>query len=340
MNELFHYYAMKFLSLRSGFSPPHAHILAYSCQLPDRMLAPITVIMESGQEFIIRPTHHFGFWDKKQEREVWLPFHFFPSGESRQSRRHDTQQNPFIVRPNSAPVRELLIEALKSANLYRIGIALHSYADSWAHQNFVGQNCAINRIDTVSLLPPIGHVHVGSNPDIWSVEWIDPRLIPEYQLCNNQSRFMAAAKKAYQYLATFNRRPFSDWELIQGELETIIMDYAPEQKSLYPRKNAIRTEATLEVEFRLKLAEDALDPTAWFREAFPNSQTGNVTKRLFANGHNEHFAFAQHEIRKILKLQQLPPRRAGKNFAHSHIYQWALAAQEHRKSADRIIAQL
>ena len=75
MNELFHYYAVRFLSLRSGFSPQDSRILAYSSQLLDRAIVPVTVIMDGGKEFIIPPTHHFGFWDKKQEAEIWtLPF--------------------------------------------------------------------------------------------------------------------------------------------------------------------------------------------------------------------------------------------------------------------------
>ena len=148
-------------------------------------------------------------------------------------------------------------------------------------------------------------------PDIWSLEWLDPRLIPEHQICDNHDRFMSAAEKTYKYLATFNHRPFADWELLRGELERIIMDNAAEGKNSYPRKNVVSRDPELEIEFRLELHEDVLDESAWFREV--GIETGGGFPR------NSHIAFAGHEIRRLLKLQQLPPVRPGAGFKQSQI---------------------
>ena len=334
MNELFHYYAVQFLCLRSGFSSQDAWLIAYSNQLVDRAIVPITVIMDGGKEFVIHPTHHFGFWDWKQEHEVWKPFHFFPSADNSQSLRIDGRKNPAIVHPDSDPVKELLIDALKTRNLYRIGIALHSYADSWAHQNFVGQDSSLNKMEPLSPMPPAGHAHVAAVPDIWSMEWLDNRLLPEYQICNNHERFMHAAEKTYKYLATFNGRPFIDWPLIRGELEATVLDNRPEEESDYPRKNQAMSDSELEIEFRLKLETDALDTSAWFKEA------GIRSDGILRNTHTSRVVFAKHEIRRLLKLQRLPPSRAGTDFTRSHIYQWSLASREHRKAAEGILKQL
>ena len=48
-------------------------------------------------------------------------------------------------------VKKLLIEGLKTRNLYRVGIAIHTYTDSWAHQNFSGLDEEWNTTESSSL---------------------------------------------------------------------------------------------------------------------------------------------------------------------------------------------
>lgn len=311
--------------------------MAYSSQLVDRAIAPINVVMNDGSEFLIQPTHHFGFWDKRQELEVWLPFHFFPAAKTAGSLRKDGRVSPYAVAANSAPVKELLIEALKSRNLYRIGIALHTYADSWAHQNFIGQNSIFNRVLSLSPIPPVGHAHFGSTPDVWGFDWIDGRLVPEYQVCSNFGRFMAAAEKTYKYLATFNGRSFGDWKVVRGELLSVILDEkagAGVEGDPWPRKNDVFPDAELELEFRLKLDGDVLQAQAWFKDA------GIESESFFAQSPGSHIVFARQEIQRLLKIRRPVLSRGGELFRKSHLYQWALAAEEHRGAARRIIKQL
>ncbi len=336
MNSIFHYYAVKLLCLRGGFSEPDSEIIAFSCQLVDRSLVPIKVKTGKDGIYTIPATHHFGFWDKSQAESVWLPFHFFPSGEENPRLRKDRCVDPLVVRPDSQPVKELLIEALKSRNLYRIGIALHCYADSWAHQNYLGKNNSFNKMESFSPIPPAGHAQIGYNPDIWSVDWIDPRLAEGDQICSNNMRFFAAAKKIYKYLATYQRRPFADWELVEWELKDIIIDNAPEKGKKHPRKNAVAGDHQLELEFRLKLECENLTDSLWFSQAIPGIQESGLWKK----GNTDNFVVAGHEIRKLLKLQELPPKRAVPDFFHSHIYRWAESAREHLNSALSIMANI
>jgi hypothetical protein len=336
VNGIFHYYAVKFLALRGGFAEDEAEIIAFSCQLVDRSLIPIAVESERGKSYRITPTHHFGFWDKAQEEEVWIPFHFFPSGDGDAGLRKDGKVEPMVVRPNSQPVKELLVEALKTRNPYRVGIALHTYADSWAHQNFIGRNKGFNRTESFSPVPPVGHAQIGRNPDIWSLQWIDPRLIPELQIIDNEERFFHAAKKIYQYLSTYHKRQFSDWELVRWQLEEIISDDMPSKENRYPRKNRIGEDHKLELDFRLNLEVPELDEGRWFSEAFPQLDT----RRFLRPGNTDRFVVASHEVRKILQLAELAPRKVGSDFFDSHIYRWSEAAKEHRKVANKIMANI
>jgi hypothetical protein len=44
-------------------------------------------------------------------------------------------------------VKRLFAKSLKSADLYRIGIATHTYADTFCHQNFVGFKESFNDME-------------------------------------------------------------------------------------------------------------------------------------------------------------------------------------------------
>ena len=52
--------------------------------------------------------------------------------------RKDGQMHWLNTTPDSTNARLIMKTALETDNLYRIGIGLHGYADTWAHQNFTG----------------------------------------------------------------------------------------------------------------------------------------------------------------------------------------------------------
>jgi hypothetical protein len=147
---------------------------------------------------------------------------------------------------------------------------------------------------------------------------------------------MAAAEKIYKYLATFNRRSFEDWELIKWELEDIIADGEKENRPDYPRKNRVARDHQLQLEFRLKLECGELDPGLWFTEALAEPPSEAVLRQ----GNTDRFTVASHEIRKLLKLAELPPRKALDGFESSHLYRWSEAAGEHKLAAREILAQI
>jgi len=71
---------------------------------------------------------------------------------------------------DSANARAVLKKALDSDNPCRLGIALHSYADTWSHQNFSGLQEPWNSVYPwynifKSIAPNIGHAEAGHLPD-------------------------------------------------------------------------------------------------------------------------------------------------------------------------------
>ena len=222
MNIEFHYYIVHFLCKHAGFSPQEAQVVSYSSQFIDHNI--ITYAIDTGREtYRTIPTQNYGFWDQAFPKEVYIPFHFFPGDPDHPAcARADGKVNPLNCTPNSPLLKELLISGLRSKDLYRIGIALHTYADSWAHQNFSGALEDWNALEQRSLVPSIGHAHALKKPDVLDLMWKDPRLPGDRRTVSNRARFFRAARQIYKYLRTYNRLGFGDLDLVMWELERIV----------------------------------------------------------------------------------------------------------------------
>ena len=321
VNVEFHYYSGYFLALQAGFSEEDAAVLSYSAQYLDDALVRYDVSTPSGTHQTI-PTHHFGFWDKGQEWDVWIPFHFFPAGpEAKRPARWDAAENPLDVQPNSAPAKAMLVRALKTRDLYRVGIALHTYADTWAHQNFSGRNEAWNRLDQRSPLPPIGHAQARRDPDSYSSSWKDPRLALDRETVSNKERFLECAGRIYRYLATFNRRSFEDEELVVDRLSELL---GPQSRGREERVNEFVIECGMEPYSRL----------TWRREAFePRGGWSALQSELDLESTVDKIAWLKDELLHRTNVVRREPVTGKEGFYSSHLYRWDQAARAHRSEA-------
>jgi len=219
VNVEFHYYTTWFLAVKAGFSDSEAARLSWASQYTDHHNRTF-LIKRGGETLVSAPTQNYLFWEDSVIRDAYLPFHFFPSIEGHSSVRVDGRSSPRDVRPNSHGVKTLLVEALKTRNLERIGIALHTFADSWAHQNFTAWPEDFNCLEAKGLPAP-GHTQAGWQPDEWLTIWHDPRLkVPEI---SNLNRFLECAGKIYRYLCIFRGKEFRDTEVrVLEELQGLV----------------------------------------------------------------------------------------------------------------------
>ena len=328
MNVEFHYYTVYYLAQQAGFSDEDAEVLAYSSQYLDNALVSYEVEHPGGvYETLV--THHFGFWDRGQEWDVWIPFHFFPAGRDadRPSRR-DAAENPLDVQPNSPRAKAMLVEALKSRDLYRVGIALHTYADTWAHQNFTGRNEAWNVVDPNSPLPPIGHAQARRDPDAIDAAWSDPRLAPPADTVDNRSRFLAAAGRIYRYLATYNRRSFADEELVIDRLDSIL---GPSELARDSRVEDFVIECGMETFSRLRWRKEAFDPPAGWSDMRWEIDLESTIDKL---------NWLKDELLHKTRVVRRQPVVAKDGFFSSHLYRWDRAARAQKTAALAALADL
>lgn len=197
MDIEFHYWITGLVARKAGFSEEEARTIAYASQFTDDNDRILEVQDRSGKDEpyknfisqtmnIFRPMHRL--------MHIYPVFHFLPGDPQDESaRRRDGKMHLL----NTTPGSDLAVTLLKAAfqapeetRLYRIGIASHAFADSWAHQNFVGFKDSFNGM-TLNPLPNIGHADFLGDPDMVGHIWDDPRLV-ESQVDNNH-RFKTAA---------------------------------------------------------------------------------------------------------------------------------------------------
>jgi len=160
-------------------------------------------------------------------------------------------------------------KSAKRARLYRIGIASHSYVDTWAHQNFVGWYDDFNHIG-FDIKPNIGHADGEHHPDWVSHKWTDSRLVePEI---SNKHRFLSAAKELFKKYCDHLKKDGREdntrkWGSLQKELNKLQGITYSGSSSEYKEDRIQRYGESL------KFLEE-FDERAWFDEAIDTEVRG------------------------------------------------------------------
>lgn len=127
--------------------------------------------------------------------------------------------------------------------LYRIGIALHTFADTWAHREFSGRFNEENDIEAIhvwknerwkhlfienfslDLFPEIGHAEAGYYPDLpfqkWKYKNYKRREVPR----DNRKEFLKCAKEIFDRLVVVPKvkgKPPADWKAIKNRVEKLL----------------------------------------------------------------------------------------------------------------------
>lgn len=133
----------------AGFSFKDAEKIAYAAQyVDDATNAGIIQFLESEYLYSrIASAHKMIDYDNFVDVEnhlAWIPFHFLPGNGSLPLGENPPggELEKLICRPDSHVARDMLRRAILDRDspraLHRLGISMHVYADTFAHQGFVG----------------------------------------------------------------------------------------------------------------------------------------------------------------------------------------------------------
>ena len=148
MQKDFHYYCIGVLAKAAGFDKGDALTIAYASQYVDDSTESDPVRVGDLMFDPVR-TAHIGLkaFDWAIQKRVFIPFHFIPPNPIR------APQDTFVTAPNSPFAQRILQEAcqeqLELRRLCRIGVALHTLADTWSHQGFSGREHKENDVESI-----------------------------------------------------------------------------------------------------------------------------------------------------------------------------------------------
>jgi len=199
MDIEFHYYITYILARKAGLKKKDSYLIAYSSQYVDDNNFHYYINYEDGGHYLNEVSQTMDITKPSAKRQKIYPlFHFIPGDpDSPTARRKDGKTHILNTTPNSTNAKFLFRKAIDSGNLYRIGVATHGYADSWAHQNFLGMDSDFNAIPPWVIIPNIGHADARHEPDKVGNRWKDLRLIEENELIDNNDRLLDAAEHIF-----------------------------------------------------------------------------------------------------------------------------------------------
>lgn len=359
-----HYYAVLALCRMLGIAPDAAGKIAYASQYVDDALIKRVIFKKAPRGI---KCHIFGkkrgldqaatsprimtVWNYRPRvmLEELVPFHFIPAG------RGKSFSEKIRTFPD-APILKILGDAaVKSGNIYSLGIFLHVLGDAYAHQGFSGMISRRNRLKSLKvrkssirgfnehlinyymmyidsaisrifgrILPIYSHSHAGTLPDIASAEWsyrfdTGKNFIAHYRYSgaiSNPERYRQAFEKMSTYLKNFIK------------LNPGIRDAGPEfrdKDELYAfmtKPMSLRESAALWRSFLLekKLLPPShpslnYNPHEWLKEAFKNYNKKTFSLRVVNNA------------------------EAADDFLHSDWYAFYLASQEYREHYKRLVTR-
>ena len=279
MDIEFHYYITYLIAARAGFSTNDALVLAHSCQYTDDNNLVFSIDKGRPSEYhnyisqtmnITKPRHDL--------LRIYPLFHFIPGDPAAPTAmRKDGKLHRLNTTPDNTNANKIIDDAIKTRNLYRIGIACHSYADTFAHQNFVGYYDGYNSMKGMleQRLPEVGHAEAMHKPDWPRLIWEDTRLVSSISRIANKDRFKRASGRIYQKLRFYNKPDISDQD-IKSEIQFLLNDIeeaigSPDyDNKLKPDRIKRYKELSLKQQYGGKLLDD-FDEEIWLKDAVGNS---------------------------------------------------------------------
>lgn len=198
----FHHATTYVTARLAGFPHDQADIIAYAAQYVDDATYSGTVVFDNGAMYTrISSAHKTTDPENLRNTEnlqVWLPFHFLPGNGGLKAGGDPEGKfiEKIICRPGTmSHVAEDMLKAAfdeqaRPDALHRLGITMHTYADTWAHQGFAGVLHLVNEVEDIEdtghsgqfppqwvndlledMVPPLGHGRAQVFPDMPFLLW-------------------------------------------------------------------------------------------------------------------------------------------------------------------------
>jgi hypothetical protein len=155
----FHHGVTYTVARLAGFAHRDAETVAYCAQYVDDATNAGAIRFDNGAMYSRISSAHkmldYRNFEKLANHFVWIPFHFLPGngGMGPGENPDGSFVEKIICRPNSYVAQDMLRLCIGDRNtlygLHRLGVTMHVYADTWAHQGFAGVVHNVNNIQAL-----------------------------------------------------------------------------------------------------------------------------------------------------------------------------------------------
>ena len=219
MQEDMHYYGTYVIARAAGVPPNDASVIAYAAQFVDDSTKQDSEPHDDGGLLFGIATAHtlkdsINFneseIDREDQRRVWVPFHFLPSGvgknlEEKMLCGKDSELAQQMIKRH---VEEVISKKIPFG-LHLLGIACHVYMDTFAHYGFSGIGSNYNKVHSNS----IKFIDVKDKGIESYIKQKAQKFKTKY-LRPVESFFgeLASSDLGHAGVSTFPDRPFLHWE--------------------------------------------------------------------------------------------------------------------------------
>ena len=236
------HHAVTYVAARgAGFSHEEADIVAYAAQYVDDAVNDGTVCFDNKSMYTRISSAHKTVDPENlvdaSNHLVWLPFHFLPgnAGNSDKGSAGSFIDKIICLPGNKSAVAQKMLDLTletkgKRCALHRLGITMHVYADTWAHQGFAGVLHEVNEVDDAEetdnsgvfnssladeivswiggkVIPPLGHGRAQVLPDMPFLKWQYRNGKNKLIERNNIEEFCTAANELCRYMQRYRGVP-------------------------------------------------------------------------------------------------------------------------------------
>ncbi len=221
----FHHATTYVIARDAGFAHKEADIIAYAAQYVDDATSTGTVQFDNQAVYNRISSAHKMLDPRNTQQlanhQVWLAFHFLPGNGGKAAGKNPGGSfiNKIVCTPNSPVAQEMvrgvILDKDRLYGLHRLGVAMHVYADTWAHQGFAGVLHDVNEVDDAEetsdsglfdggigrflrgvlddTIPPLGHGRANVFPDMPFLQWRYKNGVKEVVTRDNSGDFIKAA---------------------------------------------------------------------------------------------------------------------------------------------------
>ncbi len=334
MQKDFHFYLVYALAREAGHEHKNALTIAYSSQYVDDNTDRYHKVEVKGRQVDAKLDPIIGTGDKRFhliitqladinlsnitkplhfdiQRFVYAPFHFLPAEytvadvEIKKIEKKMGFYNPLATFQDCKNARELVDEAQKDDNPYKLGICLHIYADTWSHSRFSGfqepWNNVARGLSLTKLLPDIGHAELKHTPDIISESWTDNRFKDKVE---NSKKALDAAEQIFNFLCIKS----TTWKDVESDFKKLInaKDYPTRIQAIQDKYKDL----------------GIYDPDLWVEEAFIfKVGKGETYPRMSPSPEAE----VEETVYTTHKVIEITPRS---NFEKTNWYKFQIASKQ------------